>query len=438
MKKISLITLLLVLLLCLSACGTEGPEQVITTGSPAPDITEASAVTDPVEIPEEPLTVKIIENGEGKFTVIRPEKASNTATQSCVSFVKSITSKTDLKLTINDDWYKDGIKPLDPDALEILIGHTNRAATAEILESLPENSYAVSVRKDKVVIVGKDESLTALALRDFEKNILKDPEKCGKGFLTLSESDSFTVTLDEPLTLSKMIEMKLPVSAVSEKVAHTSKQGEYRVGQGSASDGTYVYFVLRNSSDSGSVITKHNLADGKLVAVSEVLDLGHGNDMTYDTKNKRLVVAHGQSEGQILTLVDPETLAFIKDINIPKGSGAITYNEKRDQYAISQGGKTLYILDSDFKLVSSFSRSDSTGYTAQGMGSDDDYIYFPMSGKDDNKLVVYDWNGKYVKTLTVPVDHESESMFWVNGKYYIAYNTNGEALYETEFVVVYQ
>jgi len=57
---------------------------------------------------------------------------------------------------------------------------------------------------------------------------------------------------------------------------------------------------------------------------------------------------------------------------------------------------TLYITDSDFKVLKAYHRSDKTGYTAQGMGSDDDFIYFPMSGHKDNILVVYDWNGNYV------------------------------------------
>ena len=178
--------------------------------------------------------------------------------------------------------------------------------------------------------------------------------------------------------------------------------------------------------------------DGSFVAVSKVLQLGHGNDMTYDAKNNRLVVAHGHSEGQILTLVDPDTLALIKNVNIPRGSGAITYSVAKDRYAISQGGTSLHFLDGDFTWIASYTRTDSTGYTAQGMGSDEDYVYFPMSGSKDNVLVVYNWEGKYITTIQIPVSHESESMFWVNDTYYIAYNTNGEAVYETVFEIVYE
>ncbi len=423
MKK-RILTALLALLLCLSAC--QGTPEATTE----PDNTSE-------ETPSQ-ITLDIVKDGESGYTVIRPEESAEYFTQSAVAFLSKVKSYTGKKLAVDTDWYRDGFKPLDPDAFEILIGATNRAETAEVLDSLPENSYAVAVKKNKLVIVGKNDDLTVLALRDFEKKILKNSDNCSEGMLTVSEEDSFTVTLDSPFGVKEMLEGGYDYVAVSKKVVQATKTDEYRIGQGSASDGTHVYFVLRNSDDSGSVIKKYRLDDGSFVAESAVLDLGHGNDMTYDTKNKRLVVAHGQSEGKILTIVDPETLAFVKDINISHGSGAITYNEKRDQYAISQGGKSLYILDGNFKLVASYSRVDSTGYTAQGMGSDDDFIYFPMSGSNDNKLVVYDWSGDYVATVTVPVDHESESMFWVNGKYYIAYNTNSEALYETEFKLIYE
>ncbi len=191
---------------------------------------------------------------------------------------------------------------------------------------------------------------------------------------------------------------------------------------------------MREAADEGAVITKSRLSDGGFVARSEILRLGHGNDMTYDSKNHRLVCAHGHSEGKILTIVDPDTLEFIEDINIEAGSGAITYNAKRDIYAISQGGKSLHFLTSEFELIESLTRTDSFGYTAQGMGSDDNYIYFPMSSTD-NILVVYDWEGNFVTKIQIPVNMESESMFWVNGKYYIAYNTHSMPICETEFII---
>ncbi len=439
MKHIAkLLTAILALILLLCACGGD-PNTTEQTTTASEDIAASTSetTTATTEAPA-PTGLEIIKNGESTYQLIRPEEGSSALIKSASNLLTTIKEKTGKLLKMGSDWYSDRNGTPDLSGPEILIGGTNRAETAEVLAALPENSYTVTIKNNKLVIVGKDNNLTALALFAFEERILNNAACCADGTLTVTENDSFTVTLDSPFTMKTLLKGKYEYLCTSKKVVQTDRQGDYRIGQGSASDGTYVYFVLRNNNDTGSVVTKHRLDDGSFVAVSGVLDLGHGNDATFDTVNNRLVIAHGQSEGKILTLVNPDTLELIKDINIPAGSGAITYSVAQNKYAISQGGSTLHFLDADFKHISSHARTDKTGYTAQGMGSDEDYIYFPMSGSKDNKLVVYDWNAKYVTTLTVPVDHESESMFWVNGRYYIAYNTAGEALYETVFEVVYQ
>lgn len=219
-------------------------------------------------------------------------------------------------------------------------------------------------------------------------------------------------------------------------LGNVPRDGDHYVAQGAASDGKYVYFVLRDKNDEEAVIVKYTLDPFKSVSVGPVFNGGHCNDLTFDTKNNWIVLAHGQSQGKTLTLLDPSTLKVIRDITITVGSGAITYNTKRQNYAISQGGTTLYVADNDLKVLHSYGRTDKTGYTAQGMGSDDNYIYFPMSnGKTDNLLVTYRWNGVHVADLKLKIAKESESMFWVNGKYYVCFydsdNTNkGAALYE--------
>ena len=418
----------------LCACGkTEEPAQ---TTAPADVTTTTTAATTP-EAPAD-AALYLVENGKTTYSVIRPDETSAAISTSAANLYQKIKAKTGVTMKLASDWYNTRTENPDLSGPEILVGATNRPETAEVLASLPENSYAIVIRNEKLVIVGKTNALTELALYTFEEKILNNPDKCREGYLRFDEADNMTVTQATPFSLAEMIKGGYRISVDSVKIAHTQKQGQYGIGQGSASDGTYVYFVLRNSNDTGSVITKHRMDDGSFVAVSEVLQLGHGNDMTYDAKNHRLVVAHGQSEGKILTLVNADTLALIRDINIPEGSGAITYSVAKDRYAISQGGSTLHILDSDFKWVASYRRSDKTGYTAQGMGSDEDFVYFPLSGKTDNVLVVYDWNGKYITAINVPMSHESESMFWVGGKYYIAYNTSGEACYETTFEIIFE
>ena len=77
------------------------------------------------------------------------------------------------------------------------------------------------------------------------------------------------------------------------------------------------------------------------------------------------------------------------------------------------------------------------------MGSDDYYVYFPMSpnsgssNRSVNILVAYDWNGKYKGTIDVPLSLESESMFYAAGEYYVNFYSSGAQLYKISPVITY-
>ncbi|MBQ7444762.1 MAG: hypothetical protein IJS71_02335 [Clostridia bacterium] len=217
---------------------------------------------------------------------------------------------------------------------------------------------------------------------------------------------------------------------------------EYTVGQGVCSDGEYAYFILKPSADGEAIIKKYSLVTGEFVKRSQPIYVFHGNDMTFDTARNVIYVVHGSSEGKILTTVDPDTLEVIQQtVNIKKGAGAITYSPTRDCFAISQGGNHLTLLDKDLKVTKTVTR-EKMPYTAQGMGSDDDYIYFPMSpkaasGTTDNILAVYDWDCNYITTVKMPTKVESESMFVIDGVYYVSfYSGDGARLFRLTFDVV--
>lgn len=225
--------------------------------------------------------------------------------------------------------------------------------------------------------------------------------------------------------ITEMVEKGQPFELEAEFIGHVMEVDDCYVAQGAASDGKNAYFVLRNSSDNGAVILKYSLSPFKVLDCSERFDGGHCNDLTYNDKTGKVILAHGQTQGKILTMIDAQTLRVEGNVDITVGSGAITYNASRDRYAISQGGTTLHFADGSLKALSSHTRTDKIGYTAQGMGSDDKFIYFPMSGSGDNKLVVYDWDARYIMTLTVPLAMESESMFSVNGEHYVCFYCGG-------------
>lgn len=432
MKFVRCLSFLLALLM-LSACGAQVPPDDMPE-----DVTTAAPETEPPVV-----ETVLMEGGESVYALVRGDAGEKAVVESVANFKKQLDTYTKSdSIIIKTDYYNPRVEEAFFPDPEILVGETNRPESAEVLASLPVNSYAIARRGNKIVIIGTDSNLTVLALQSFEKNILQNAERCGEGKLIFSDNDTVTVTYDAPLTVKELISTGYAITAKTEKVMHCPAYStNIRVAQGAASDGTYAYFVIRHVDDLGAVIYKHRLDDGERVAQSEVIQVGHGNDATFDTKHNRLVIAHGGDQGKMLTMVDPDTLKVVEVINIPAGSGAITYSVEKDRYAISQGGSTLHYLTSDFKLIESFKRTGNENYVPQGMGSDEDYIYFPMSGERDNVLAVYDWAGQYVTTVTVPDKFESESFFWVNGQYYIAYyrgaSDSGAYLYRVNFRIVY-
>lgn len=412
--------------LATEAATTAEPE--VPTNRP---ITEAptAAVTEPEPEPEpEPTELSIDAENPGRILVAYYKEnapASDSIYHSADNFCKIIKDQTGLSVKLTRVR-----QTSDNQSVTFLIGDTPYEETERVRASLPENSYAVQIIGRKIVIIGSNEILTVKALKDFCDRVLSH---AAEGSLTVRPEDCFTITLDQPYTIADMVADGLTVTADYAEILHAPTQGQYSISQGAASDGTYVYIALRNSDDTGAVIVKYRLDDGSFVAKSPVLQLGHANDMTYNTAKNILVVAHGQKQGKILTLVNPETLEFMEDVNIEKGAGAITYNPATNAYAISQGGKSLHMLDKDLGYVTSYERTKLDGYTAQGMGSDEGYIYFPMSGSGQNILDTFDWEGNRITQIILPTPHESESLFYVNGRHFVSFNHNGGTVYEIFF-----
>lgn len=368
----------------------------------------------------------IVRHAESEYVVVHSQQDRNAAS----TFTGLVLSSTSAVLP----------KVLSGNAAvekEILMGNTGRKESDALLAEVGDYGYALAVCGSKFVVVWTDVKYLAEALDVLSKELLDNRTYCEKGRLQIPLSYRKVMKFDppEPETTPMISDFLKAGESFSIKpvfIGDVPPVGNCYVAQGAASDGTYAYFVLRNSGDTEAVILKYTLEPFQFVAKSDIFNGGHCNDLTYYDPDRKVILAHGQTEGKILTKIDAETLKVDGNVNITVGSGAITYNAKSARYAISQGGSTLHITRGDFSVIKSYSRSDNTGYTAQGMGSDDDYVYFPMSGSSDNLLVTYDWSGKWIKNITVPVKAESESMFSVNGKYYVCFyiSKKGAALYQ--------
>jgi sugar lactone lactonase YvrE len=68
----------------------------------------------------------------------------------------------------------------------------------------------------------------------------------------------------------------------------------------------------------------------------------------------------------------------------------------------------------------------------------------PLSYEDktENLIVVFDWTGKQIRTIELPEEHESESIFVVGDRYYITfYHSSKDAgtyLHELTFTLEYR
>lgn len=370
-------------------------------------------------------SITLTEGGQSSWTIACSKQDANAE-----AFREAFASYTGCSL-------KSYLETAEQGKNEILLGNTSRQETKDALQDI-SNGFKIAFQGDKLIIVGTDDTWTAVALYEFEKRILKSKEYLDGGTLKIPSDYSFSKSYDDPQTIARLLSSGYTqFSLTTEKVLNCPAEGTIKVAQGAAGDGTYVYFVLRNGSDSEAMVFKYELASGKQVAKSAVFNGGHCNDITLNTRNSTIYVAHGSAAPKLLTPVSAKDLSVGLSKTISTGIGALSYNAARNCYAVSQGGTKLSICDHNFAVVNNYGRTDDTGYTAQGMGSDDYYIYFPMSSSADNILVVYDWNGKFVTTLKIKLSMESESMFYAGGNYYVNFYSGGASLYKITPVLVY-
>lgn len=325
----------------------------------------------------------------------------------------------------------------ESDSVIVVLGVSDYEESQVALREIDGFGFNVSVKDNLLIIVGSDETWTALALYALESALLPDDIISKDSILVIPNNLQIKRRSRDPQLLAELIREGYHFSLQSEYIMSCPGQGACTIPQGAACDGKFFYFILKNDEDTQSIVFKYDIHSLKEVKHSAILNTGHSNDMTFNPDTESLIVAHGMSQGNILTTISTKNLSIIGSNRINVGAGAITYNTRREQYALSQGGTTLHIADKDFSILHSYPRSRMNGYTAQGMGSDDSFVYFPMSGSRKNILLAYDWEGNLISTMDMGLSLESESMFYANNDYYVCFRFNGAALYRIKPILFY-
>lgn len=255
-----------------------------------------------------------------------------------------------------------------------------------------------------------------------------------------------TSTPDASLTPADFATFDGKIIANATALNSYPNHGDFGKAQGACTDGAYIYIILENTnvSEPGgysqnshySKIVKIDATTMETVMVSEPLLIDHGNDVAYNSKTGMLVVSNNTPNYRSLSFVNPETLELIEiieDNELPMY--AVEYNAKLDKYVVGISGcYDFAILDSELHVEQRFT-GKNTFATKQGITCDENYIYFLQY--KDNLIVVYDWEGNYIRKITVKgVVSEPEAIFIIDGKFYISAYYGGNAgaqIYEVSF-----
>lgn len=201
----------------------------------------------------------------------------------------------------------------------------------------------------------------------------------------------------------------------------------YDTVQGSCSDGTYGYFVMYNRILNKCKIAKLNLNKKKKVAISKTLPLGHGNDITYNSRTRRLVVANSYGSERALTQVSPKTLKVISVVNVEvpgelehatqkqlgsiRDFSAVCYDPSQDAYMLKiKGTRNMLAVDSSFRPFRYIRVNAYNSNADQNMECRNGLIFRSQSGR--NILTVYDWDGRYKYKVNLNLSGEIESVFF--------------------------
>ena len=156
MKKLLALSMSALLLL------TSLPLVSCNTGEEPPAVTESPNVT-------------IIKDSASEFKIVRSDTVDNNSPEKTASLnMRNILrDATGVELTRETDWYQrndENAKNEAEAAKEILIGHTNRSATAEAIKDLKFNEFIIKVMGHKIVICGASEAGTLQAVEYFGAN----------------------------------------------------------------------------------------------------------------------------------------------------------------------------------------------------------------------------------------------------------------------------
>lgn len=411
---------LITLLSSFAACADTGKEEPITT---EPLSTEApvqveTTVEETEPAPKVYLTVNAASSGS--VSVVRSDSIQKLTTQLdlCTAFHKEINKRLGATFTIRTDFVTPG-QSVD-DNIEILVGDTVREASVELsskFESLGSHGFGIIVRGNKIAVDGTTFDMLYKGLDHLLENFVTKDEsgnpqiKLEDGFEYFEKTENGYISPEEVMASGR----EMAFYSI-EKLADVPTYNGCDVLQGGGSDGKYAYYAMINKSTTPEtgMIYKFDKETWELVAKSKPMPSGHTNDITYDSKNHRLVISFCSASDNYkgLVFVNPDTLEFIEYVTCPTSNRGVCYLPETNQYLFATS-YTFHLTDENFNTI----KSTTDGYkelTTQGFYCDGKYIFDPRwkSGARYQTITINTLDGKFIAAVPFyNVDGEPENIY---------------------------
>ncbi len=389
MKFKRFFALIICLMMLMTSCSDDVLDPIVTMPQeelPTSEITEA------------PSSISL-----SGYKVIRSEKASAAMVSSTVEFKKTLEAVAD-GITIGDDWYNKNAGEIPAEALEILIGATNRPETAEVMEDLLADDFVIKYFSEsgRIVICGGSDEATMKAMDHFLEFCFKEGE------------------IDSSLSF-----LSAGQYAVSECLLEGAPIAEYSLVIPSNADADEKYAAelisarIREKTGIALETVKADIASGKQILIGRVSDYAiKDSEYAVGTKNGNVILC---GEGGLVV----KAARVLLDELFPKGKDKVSLTlgeakaiafERISLPALNDfGTKPIALADQlnasiavydiasgESVLKYEFKPKTSNGFSLSGYGNRVDEARLRYSEKWGTYIIMFTSSSGYVGVASYP------------------------------------
>ena len=142
-------------------------------GDATPEVTEPVTDSTSAEPEEtEAALADILAADLSKYSLIRPEKASDAVLEECNALFRKLKDQFSIA-DYKDDFYREDVPMYQIGEYEIIIGKSNRPEISEFLADLRYNDYGYAQIGKKIVIAGHNDEATISAIQKFMSAVVQ-------------------------------------------------------------------------------------------------------------------------------------------------------------------------------------------------------------------------------------------------------------------------